>query len=44
MNEKILENKGFNYVALGHIHKTNFEPNTNFYFGILAIPLKTKET
>ena len=24
--------------------ETNFEPNTNFYFGILAIPLKTKET
>ena len=32
MNEKILENKGFNYVALGHIHKTNFEPNKKIIY------------
>ena len=32
MNEKILENKGFNYVALGHIHKNNFNKNENIIY------------
>ena len=27
INKKILEEKGFNYVALGHIHKNNFTQN-----------------
>ena len=27
MSRKMLEEKGFDYIALGHIHKNNFEPN-----------------
>ena len=27
MNKKMLEEKGFDYIALGHIHKNNFSPN-----------------
>lgn len=27
MNRKMLEEKGFNYIALGHIHKNNFSEN-----------------
>lgn len=27
MSRKMLEEKGFNYIALGHIHKNNFEEN-----------------
>ena len=32
MSSKMLEEKGFDYVALGHIHKTNYKTNTkNIY-------------
>ncbi len=32
MPTTILKQKGFNYVALGHIHKNNFEKNSNIIY------------
>ena len=32
MNTKMLKEKGFNYVALGHIHKNNFEKNGSIIY------------
>ena len=32
MSTKMLKEKGFNYVALGHIHKNNFEKNGNIIY------------
>ena len=33
MSTTMLKQKGFNYIALGHIHKNNF--NSNYLFGCL---------
>ena len=32
MSRKILEEKGFDYIALGHIHKTNYEESENIIY------------
>ena len=32
MSTTILKQKGFNYIALGHIHKNNFEKNSNIIY------------
>lgn len=32
MNKKELEAKGFDYIALGHIHKNNFAPNSKIIY------------
>ena len=32
LNEKELKEKGFDYIALGHIHKTNFEKDKNILY------------
>jgi len=32
MSTKLLKEKGFNYIALGHIHKNNFEKNSNIIY------------
>ena len=32
MSTKMLKEKGFNYVALGHIHKNNFEKNESIIY------------
>ena len=32
MNSKMLKDKGFDYIALGHIHKNNFEKNANIIY------------
>ena len=32
MSTTMLKQKGFNYIALGHIHKNNFEKNSNIIY------------
>lgn len=37
INEKILREKGFDYIALGHVHKANYQENTNIVYPGSAI-------
>ncbi|MDR0978899.1 MAG: DNA repair exonuclease, partial [Lachnospiraceae bacterium] len=40
---KAIENAGFDYVALGHIHKTNLEENTNIIYSGSTLSLGLDE-
>ena len=39
MSTTMLKQKGFNYIALGHIHKNNFEKNSNIIYPGSSISL-----
>ena len=39
MSTTMLKQKGFNYIALGHIHKNNFEKNSNIIYPGSAMSL-----